>query len=51
MMGAYLLTVVFNFGLAGLWSIQSVDETARFFLNYYRFRRKKWKRVEIETLP
>lgn len=51
LMGASLLTVVFHFGLAGLWSIQSVDETVRFFLNYYRFRRKKWKRVEIGTSP
>jgi len=49
--GAYLLTVVFLLGLAGLWSIQTVDETARLFLNYYRFRRKKLKRVEIGTSP
>jgi putative MATE family efflux protein len=49
MFGVYTLTVIFHYGLAALWSIQAVDETTRFILNYFRFRRKKWKTVGIGT--
>ncbi len=42
--GAYILSVILHVGLIGLWAIQIVDESARFSLNYYRFRGgKKWK--------
>ena len=45
--GAYILTVIFHTGLIGLWLIQSMDETTRYTLNYFRFKGKKWKILEI----
>jgi putative MATE family efflux protein len=42
-MGAYVLAMILHLGLLGLWSIQIVDESTRFFLNYFRFKGKKWK--------
>ena len=45
--GAFVLTYIFHVGLVGLWAIQIVDETTRYTLNYYRFRRKKWKTLEL----
>jgi putative MATE family efflux protein len=45
--GAYIITYIFHIGLVGLWSIQIVDETSRYTLNYFRFRRKKWKSLEL----
>ncbi len=45
--GAYLLAFVFNLGLVGLWLIQSVDETLRLTLNYFRFKGKKWKILDL----
>lgn len=48
--GAYVLTVIFHLGLAGLWSLQVVDETTRLILNRSRFRRKKWKSLKFNML-
>jgi putative MATE family efflux protein len=45
--GAYILAVIFHTGLIGLWIIQSLDESTRFALNYFRFKGKKWKILEI----
>jgi putative MATE family efflux protein len=47
MIGAYMLSVIFKFGLIGLWSVQIVDESTRFTLNYFRFRGKNWKILEL----
>jgi putative MATE family efflux protein len=44
---AYVLTFIFHIGLVGLWGIQSVDETSRLILNYFRFKGKKWKILKI----
>ncbi len=44
---AYILTFIFHIGLVGLWGIQSVDETSRLILNYFRFKGKKWKILKI----
>jgi Na+-driven multidrug efflux pump len=40
--GAYILAVMFNTMLVGIWLIQGVDESFRFGLNYWRFRKQKW---------
>lgn len=45
--GAYLLSFVFHMGLAGLWGVQILDESSRFMLNYFRFKGKKWKILDI----
>lgn len=45
--GAYVLSMVLHMGLVGLWSIQIFDETTRLSLNYFRFRGKKWKILEL----
>ncbi len=46
-LGAYFLAMTLQLGLLGLWSIQIVDESTRFVLNYFRFKGKKWKILEI----
>ncbi len=46
---AYILSFIFNMGLIGLWMIQVVDETTRLILNYFRFRKRKWKLLEIHA--
>lgn len=46
---AYILSFIFNMGLIGLWIIQVVDETTRLILNYFRFRKRKWKLLEIHA--
>ena len=44
---AYVLTFFLHAGLVGLWGIQSIDETSRLVLNYFRFKGKKWKILKI----
>jgi putative MATE family efflux protein len=41
--GAYIMAFVVGMSLGGLWLIQGFDETTRLLLNYWRFRKKKWK--------
>lgn len=41
--GAYILSFVVGMSLGGLWLIQGIDETCRLLLNYWRFRKRKWK--------
>ncbi len=48
-LAAYILSFIFNMGLIGLWIIQIVDETTRLILNYFRFRKRKWKLLEIHA--
>ncbi len=48
-MGAYFLAMTLHLGLLGLWSIQIVDESTRFLLNYFRFKGKKWKILDTTT--
>lgn len=43
--GAYILTFVFGFGLVGLWVIQIIDESGRLILNYLRFNKGNWKHI------
>jgi putative MATE family efflux protein len=47
--GAYVLSFILHTGLVGLWAIQSVDESTRLTLNYFRFKGKKWKILKIGT--
>jgi putative MATE family efflux protein len=42
-MGAYVFSFILGISLSGLWLIQGIDETSRLLLNYWRFRKKKWK--------
>jgi Na+-driven multidrug efflux pump len=41
--GAYILSFIAGMALGGLWLIQGIDETCRLLLNYWRFRKRKWK--------
>jgi len=45
--GAYILTFILQVGLVGLWVIQAVDEAVRFILNYFRFKGKNWKILDM----
>ncbi len=42
-MGAYVCSFILQLSLGGLWLVQGLDETSRLALNYWRFRKKKWK--------
>jgi Na+-driven multidrug efflux pump len=42
-MGAYAFSFIVGMSLGGLWLIQGLDETSRLLLNYWRFRKRKWK--------
>jgi len=46
-LGAWLFAIYFGFGLLGIWSMGGVDELTRFSLNYWRFNRGKWKKIEL----
>lgn len=41
--GAYVFSFIIGLSLGGLWFIQGIDETCRLLLNYWRFRKRKWK--------
>jgi putative MATE family efflux protein len=45
--GSWLLAIPLGLGLAGIWIIQGVDETTRLSLNYWRFNRGKWKKIDF----
>ncbi len=45
--GAYIMAFSLNLGLVGLWLVQSFDETTRLTLNYFRFKGKKWKVLDL----
>lgn len=46
-MGAWFLAIYLNVGLAGFWILQGVDEATRLVLNYWRFNRGKWKKLDL----
>ena len=43
----YLLAIVLNLGLAGVWLGTAVDWTGRAILLYLLFQRGTWKRIEV----
>jgi putative MATE family efflux protein len=45
--GSWLLAIPLGLGLVGIWIIQGVDEVTRFSLNYWRFNRGKWKKLDL----
>lgn len=47
LVGAWLCAIYFGFGLAGIWIMGGVDELTRFSLNYWRFNRGKWKKIDL----
>jgi Na+-driven multidrug efflux pump len=44
---AVLFTAVFGWGLPGAWTAMSLDLTVRGTLAFLRFRRGRWKTVEV----
>jgi putative MATE family efflux protein len=40
-------TFVFQWALLGIWSVQGLDELVKSMVNYFRFRRGKWKLIRI----
>ena len=43
--GAYLLGIVFDLGLVGVWIAMAIDECTRGFIYVIRFKQGKWKQV------
>ena len=41
----YVAAFALGWGLYGIWGIQSLDETIRLGLNFWRFHRGKWQRA------
>jgi Na+-driven multidrug efflux pump len=44
---SWFFAISLGFGLIGIWFIQGVDELTRFCLNFWRFNKGKWKRIEL----
>jgi len=47
LIGAWLFAIYFQLGLIGIWIMGGVDELTRFSLNYWRFNRGKWKKIDL----
>jgi len=45
--GSWILAIPLGMGLAGIWLIQGIDELTRFLLNYWRFNKGKWKKLNL----
>ena len=46
-LGAWFFAIYFGLGLTGLWIMGGVDELTRLSLNYWRFNRGKWKKIDL----
>jgi putative MATE family efflux protein len=44
---AYLFSTSFGLGLAGIWLAMGLDEGARGFMNYFRWRHGRWRRLGV----
>jgi putative MATE family efflux protein len=44
---AYLLSTWLGLGLAGIWLAMGLDESARGFMNYFRWRHGRWRRLGV----
>ncbi len=45
--GSWFFAVYLGGALSAIWIIQGLDETTRLILNYWRFNRGKWKKLEL----
>ena len=45
--GSWILAIPCGLGVSGIWIIQGVDETTRLCLNFWRFNRAKWKKIDL----
>ena len=45
--GSYMLAVVAEMSLVGIWLVQGLDESFRLGLNFWRFHQRKWKIKDI----
>lgn len=46
-LGVYILSIVFNFGLLGVWIAYALDVTLRGVLLVLRFKKGKWKHANV----
>jgi putative MATE family efflux protein len=46
---AYVLSTWLGLGLAGIWLAMGIDEGARGFMNYFRWRHGRWRRLGVVT--
>jgi MATE family, multidrug efflux pump len=44
---AYLLSTVLGYGLTGIWLAMGIDESVRGFMNYFRWRRGRWRELRV----
>ena len=45
--GSWFLAIHMGLGLAAFWILQGADEATRLSLNYWRFSRGKWKKLDL----
>lgn len=45
--GSWIFAIQLGFGLPAFWILQGFDETTRLTLNYWRFNRGNWKKLEL----
>ena len=43
----YFFAFPLGLSLLGLWLVQGIDETSRLTLNYFRFKKGRWKFIKI----
>jgi Na+-driven multidrug efflux pump len=48
-LGGFLLTYPLGLGLTGAWLAIIIDQAARLTMLYTRFKRGKWKEININT--
>ncbi len=48
---AYFLSNGLGLGLAGIWLAMGIDEGARGFMNYFRWRHGRWRRLCVVSAP
>ncbi|MCK5346261.1 MAG: hypothetical protein KAR20_22780, partial [Candidatus Heimdallarchaeota archaeon] len=45
--GSWFFAIYLGAGLGAFWILQGFDETTRLILNYWRFNRGQWKKLEL----
>jgi putative MATE family efflux protein len=46
-LGSWFFAIYLGAGLGAIWILQGFDETSRLILNYWRFNRGQWKKLEL----
>jgi putative MATE family efflux protein len=48
---AFAFSTWLGYGLAGVWMAMAIDESARGFMNYFRWRHGRWRELRLLSRP